>query len=591
METAPQRVPGTAEAAHVSDLETSSQTRRSCIRLWLYRHAYCVAFALSICVLLSPMLRDGIWKGHDRSAHTLRVLSTISALEANQYPPVINSAHDNALGYSWNLFYPPLSAYVVASLAMGLKALGISSLFAAMKLAWLCIILGSAASMHWFLRHVFRSQFAAILGACLYVTAPYFVSCVYIRFALGEIMMFVFLPLLALGLYSVFYEKGEKNWLLAAGVSGIVLSNIPASIILLLCLIFFSLLHIKRFRDKRIIRQVAVNAVLACGMTAFFVVPFFEQWRAGTVHAFVDMTGASLEFLTSQGIDIWWLLIPRKVTRMFFYYGFPILFCAGWLFFMVPQTKGTKIIAAFCLILTFAMSKWMPWKYIALGPADFVKYMQFPWRMLGVTIFLLCILSARNACLYFSDKAKPKALLATSAACVLAMFLVFPSGRLLTLYPKEAHTADYLPEKSIPFQSEFDTMQAVPVLSAGNAAITDIDKNKTGLSFSVANGGEASVIRLPYFAYVGYTATFRQIDGTAVDLPLHESQNGLWSVTIPGGARGAVFMAYTGTESAKLSFKLSLAAWGALALYIVANAIRRRRKPDAPRGVTAARET
>lgn len=574
------RAPHTSKAEVAPGAAPSDSTPCGGIHQWLSRYAVPLAFGLIFCAMLAPMLRDGIWKGHDLSPHILRTLSTLSALEGGQYPPVINSAHENAFGYSWNLFYPPLSAYIASGLTLLLKAGGVSSPFAAIKLTWFLIILASAASMYWFLHHVFRSRFASSIGTCLYVTAPYFASCVYIRFAFGEIMMFVFLPILALGLYSVFYGDGKKNWLMTIGVSGIILSNIPAAIILLLCLIVFSLLHIQFLRNGRVIRTLAVNAVLTFGITAFFVIPLFELWKSGTIHALVNMNGTSLGSFAGQSVKLWWLLVPRKIERMFFYFGFPLLFCAGWLFFKVPQIKGTKIIAAASLILAFAVCRWMPWQYIAVGPLAIVKYIQFPWRMLGVAIFLLCILSARNAHLYFTEKAKPRALFAISAACVLAMLLIFPSGRALTLSPKEANISDYLPEKSVPFKAEFATMKAVPTLLAGNARVENINKNKTKLSFTIVNAEGDSVIQLPYFAYPGYVATLRKNDSATTGLELRESAYGLWSVTVPEHTNGEVSLAYTGTNATRLGFAISLAACALLPLYILASFfLSRRRKP------------
>lgn len=529
-------------------------------------------------VLLSPMLRDGIWKGHDRSAHTLRVLNTVSALADNQFPPIINSAHENAFGYSWNRFYPPLSAYLAAGCAHIAGLLGASSPFAGMKAAWLCIVLASGAAMYCFLRHALRSRFAAALGVCLYVSAPYFVSCVYIRFALGEIMMFVFLPLVALGLYSIFYEQGEKNRLLALGTSGLLLSNAPASIILLLCLAVFSLLHVKSFFNPRIVRQLGINIAVTLAVTAFFYVPFFEQWREGNIHAFVNMWGASLQSLREEGANLWWFLLPKKIVRMFFYYGFPLLFWAGWLFFKTPQKRATIIIALLSVGLTFAMSKHMPWPLIIPEPLAFVRYIQFPWRMLSVAVFLLCILAAYNAAAYITERTRPKALCATALACCLAMAFIFPSGRLAALSPAETHAYDYLPEKSVPFKDEFPKMNAAPVVIDGDAALSGVRKERSRLTFSVAAAPNPSRIELPFFAYLGYTAVLESRDGMKTPLDLTESHRGLWSVEVPGSASGTVRVAYTGTLAGRASFALSLAALAATALHAAWTLVARLRK-------------
>lgn len=303
----------------------------------------------------------------------------------------------------------------------------------------------------------------------------------------------------------------------------------------------------------------------------------------------LSTNGATLDSFISRGCELWWFFVPRKSGRMFFYLGFPILFCAGWLFFKVPQIKGTKIIATSSLLLTLAMCRWMPWEYVAVGPIAIIKYIQFPWRMLSVTVSLLCILSAYNARLYFTDKNKPRALLAISCACTLAMLFIFPSARVQPLYPKEADINDYLPEKSVPFQSEFATMKAEPTLLSGKARTENINKNRTKLSFTVVNTEGHSVIQLPYFAYPGYAATLRENGNTATSLELCESEYGLWSIAVPEHTNGEVSLAYTGTKATRLGFTISLAACALLPLYILTGVfLSHRRKPPPLSGKTTA---
>lgn len=554
------------------------RVRIPCFPQWLLRHAYPIALALVILVLLAPMVREGMWKGHDGSSHILRLHNTISALQTGQFPPVINSAQENAFGYSWNLFYPPLSAYLAAAATLGLETLGVSSPFTGMKLTWLTIIFAAAASMYFFLSHVFRSRFAASMGTILYITAPYFISCVYIRFALGEVMMFVFLPLLATGAYSVFYENGDKNYLLTVGTAGIILSNVPASFILLLCLIFFTLLHVKSLSNTRILRQLGVNIIFTSGIAAFFYVPLFEQWAHGNIVAFTNMTGASLESLQNQGVKLWWLILPRKIVRMFFYYGFPILFCAGWLFLKTPQKRWTKIIALFCLLLSFAMSKWMPWAYVTPFFFNFVTYIQFPWRMLGVTIFLLSTLAAYNSEQFFLRENRPRTLLITAVLCIIGTLFIFPSGRYATIVRPETHTVDYLPSKSVPFKEKFAAMKAVPVISSGAAHIENLEKTGSTLSFLINHVQVQTIVEMPYFAYLGYSAMLKTSKGAEMALPLHESDKGLWSVTIPENVSGKVIMAYTGTPASRAGYRISQAALGIFGCYIFCCVRQQRRK-------------
>ena len=49
---------------------------------------------------------------HDGSLHMLRLLGTVDTLEIGQFPPLMNQNYCNGVGYSMNLFYPPLVTYL-----------------------------------------------------------------------------------------------------------------------------------------------------------------------------------------------------------------------------------------------------------------------------------------------------------------------------------------------------------------------------------------------------------------------------------------------------------------------------------------------
>src|SRR5476651_2144044 len=58
------------------------------------------------------MMKEGIWFGHDRVAHFQRMISLNNELANHQFPPLFDYWSSGQFGYSWQLFYPPLTSFV-----------------------------------------------------------------------------------------------------------------------------------------------------------------------------------------------------------------------------------------------------------------------------------------------------------------------------------------------------------------------------------------------------------------------------------------------------------------------------------------------
>ena len=136
-------------------------------------------------------------------SHLSRNYNTIQGLKDGQFPPEIVSNFCNGFGYSWNLFYPPLSTYVAA-----IFRLIVPTYVGAMKLSIVVAFLVSGIAMFQFVRKVTKNSNIGLISAILYMTANYLITDVYERMAMGEVFAYMFLPILFHGLYNIFYDKG-----------------------------------------------------------------------------------------------------------------------------------------------------------------------------------------------------------------------------------------------------------------------------------------------------------------------------------------------------------------------------------------------
>jgi uncharacterized membrane protein len=142
-------------------------------------------------ILGSPLLVKGLPITHDGIYHVTRAMGTVEAILEGQIPPLVTSSFANGFGYSWNLFYPPVSTYAIVILRIAS-----SSYVNALKLLVILTIIFSGLTMFNMMKEITKSDKISLLSAILYMVAPYRLLDIYTRMAIGEIVSFVFIPII-----------------------------------------------------------------------------------------------------------------------------------------------------------------------------------------------------------------------------------------------------------------------------------------------------------------------------------------------------------------------------------------------------------
>ena len=155
-------------------------------------------------LLFSPMLNPQIDIFlDDGSQHLMRAYYSYQSILQTGTETVISS-FTNGFGYSWNLFYGPLSSdfIMVLGIIFGTFNLGL-------KMAIFFILFLSGVFMYQLVQEMTENRNTALLAGMIYMTSPYFFTDIYVRHAMGECMAFVLIPMVFLGLYNLF--NTEKN--------------------------------------------------------------------------------------------------------------------------------------------------------------------------------------------------------------------------------------------------------------------------------------------------------------------------------------------------------------------------------------------
>lgn len=172
-------------------------------------------FIVILGILLSAPLFRGYIDGHDSIFHITRTMGTSIALKEGQFPPLVTWNFANGFGYAWNVFYPPLTNYLMIII----KVLGSFTYVQALNILMMITMVVSGIQMFLLVKEITKSRKISLLASVLYMTAPYHLIDIYIRTALGEVMAFMFIPFVFRGMYSIYNKKKKNDWMLTLGAA------------------------------------------------------------------------------------------------------------------------------------------------------------------------------------------------------------------------------------------------------------------------------------------------------------------------------------------------------------------------------------
>lgn len=238
-------------------------------RLKLLRHhsvaIVLLALLLTLPAILSPpMTHDSFWINWVWADQFTSELA-----KGNFYPRWLSRSHAG-LGSPVFYYYPPLTFYVTGLFGVaGLSTYG--SIIAAFFLGFVA----SGFAMHAGLKD---SAKAPLLGALLFMAAPYHVLDFYVRGALAEFLAISLIPLIALGLRRAVIG----NFLFAAIVYAmLILTHLPLALLVSLFFIAPYGLYLARKTPNRPLLKIAVPLLLGLAISAIYLVPalFLESYR------------------------------------------------------------------------------------------------------------------------------------------------------------------------------------------------------------------------------------------------------------------------------------------------------------------------
>lgn len=534
-----------------------------------------LAVTLVICI---PMLSSHLHVYYDDGIqHIARAYGTKEAMDSGVYLGNVIPKFANNFGYSWNIFYGMFTTLGI----IALKAIT-GSYISGYKIFCLICLLLSGITMYIFAKRVSENTNVAVLAGALYIMAPYHLTDLYIRNALGEFASFIFIPIVFLGLFNLF-KKEKGDWLLVVGSIGLLFTH---NIMCLYTAIFagiYVIINWKQLKNQSILKKLGMNILLILVISSVFLIPMLETKLSANYRVYEDGVMATEDSVQSQRLDIRRIFVTRSDEGFVFELGpymiIMLAFSVMTIRILKEEYRKDYLFFLICGIVTMIMAtKLFPWNVMP----NSLRMIQFPWRCLTFTSFFFAIVAAINMGAVIKNFSLKDSLIIIVIALVyiiaLKGFVKYSEDSIIPIENIElGHITgmenelilgmgrgEYLPTKAYENRFYIATREDRCLTLNGRAVIENEIKTDNSLNARITTYEEEVTLELPYIFYPGYEIT---LDGMHVIG--FETENGMLGIKVPKNENTLIEVKYSGNDAMKSAMAISIIGLVGLGIYII----------------------
>ena len=308
-----------------------------------------VFLLIAACIVLLPVLRPGMLVTDDGNWMVIRLSAFYQSLREGQFPVRFLGRLNQSYGYPVANFLYPGFLYLGAIL----HVIGVSFQASVEMIIIGSVIIGTVGMFLWL--HTAFSKVASMVGALSYLLMPYFLFDIFRRGSVGEVLALGLMPM------TLYVIASKNRWILAPLIALLAISHNTLAALFIPTLLVY--IVIKKYW------VLIPQFLFGVGMSSFFWFPaFFERIYVTFDTTVISNPGAY--FATSNALII---------TSV------PFVFAALFLAFKKPITRKKETL--FFLLLT-GISVYFATRGSAFfwRIADFVKFIQFPFRWLSYLV-------------------------------------------------------------------------------------------------------------------------------------------------------------------------------------------------------------
>lgn len=542
------------------------------------KYQFWLFFAILVFLTLFMMLCNGSsasYQGYDFYFHYRRLDVLIDALRNGMFPNYIDYSNVDGYGYFTKGFYSD-----VILIPFALIGLFSSAYFAYDVMIFTMTVLCGMFTYHT-IKVIYKSSYAASLGAILYTFAIYRLYDVYQRAALGEALSFTFLPIIFLGLYHIIKGDYRKWYILAIGYSLLIFTHVISSVLMFVTLLIILFIYYKpMIKEPKRIGYLFLAGAVTVVITAYFVFPAIEQLTSNTF--LYSGAGAAGYGKADFDMVLWGLVSGILYPDKAIWSGVGIiliLIIFLRLFIRNKKSEALKsidigVIIGICFII--ASSRIFPW---GTFPFSLIGFIQYPWRLYEFASYFFAIAGAYYlAQLFVKNRSRVIVLAIIIVATMVTTYIHSEnykhlySIKALQIYPGDSDEnptfenryhligGEYFPARILSIDYVYFRGEKVEFENT-DTQISNLgrDRNVTRFDIEIQTPDSLS---LPLLYYKGYNVTLN-----GADLPVEQSPTGL--VQVPADKSGRIEAYYKGTTVQWVSFYISIISILALSIFII----------------------
>ena len=549
-------------------MKNKSKLKSKTWQIRLYKHWVMILgiFLVSFALML-PLFLNEYHVGNDTMYH-LTTISSIKELISTNFLSGITGKIlpniGNGFGYGSRLFYPPIFHTICAYLSYFLDNFNVS-LTGSIKVFYLFTFFLSGVTMYICSYRFSKNKLLAFIASVIYLSSSYHLNEIYVRDAEAESVLFIFLPLVILGVKELL--EGNKKWFYPCfiiGYVGGILSHftmmIYVTIFLAITLLFF---YKKVFKKEFLVPFIKVSIIVLL-LTAFFFEPLFE-------HQFLGNYTVYKKWVMSLGVwhtTLWGIeyLLPIDYSGIYFYFSIVTLGLIGYVLIKrrsIFKEDKYKMIGIFTLISFIMSTRYSPWKIMPYS----LFMIQFGWRLVTLVILGFAIIG---------PEALKKSKLWVKGLCVIGILI---PGFLSIHFATDniagdldysfglGYQREYMPVSLMDDDMEYYNNRSHNVINLDTKEEVEVVNNDfPSIEFNILNNGTYEMPRIFYYGY-------KLVDENNNSVDIKESSHGFLEANL---STGKYKLTFEGSTIYMVCSEISLITLLGIIIYNLKNLLKKK---------------
>ena len=335
---------------------------------------------LSIILLLPIIIKNGI-QGHDAEYHIGCIRAVYESLKQGCFDCRIFEQIGQDYGYGTGLFYSRVPSTICALLMYVFNLDVIASLVIEISL----LLFLSGLVTFFFGKRIFKNNFKALAMALLYISFPYVLTNIFVRFAFSEMFITLALPLIAFGIYELLIDNNYKLFLLnfTLGYSLAIITHLSLTVYITIICAVFILLNWKKF----ISNYKWFTFLVSCGLVLLISATYYIPMLINNSVVYMDTMGRDGIYLFKTSYNIFYEPY-LTISAILMLIGYCLYF---YFYFATPKQERSELQKKFFILYTTSVvmnTAVFPWILVWIRPFTMI---QFVWRLFSINALLTSI--------------------------------------------------------------------------------------------------------------------------------------------------------------------------------------------------------